>query len=95
MHPTTILELPNGSLSSCSALEAAGRLGLFSSTYCSTTIIPLIVDVCGGCTVLVQSSPVYVDSTEYADYADLEYWSQAATDLWDGAVDWVTVFFDL
>merc|ERR1712194_234566 len=35
---------------------------------------------------------VYVDSTDYDDYADLGYWSQAATDLWDDAVDWVTDF---
>jgi len=35
---------------------------------------------------------VYVDSTDYDDYADLDYWSQAATDLWDDAVDWVTDF---
>mmetsp|Transcript_17274 Transcript_17274/g.19740 ORF Transcript_17274/g.19740 Transcript_17274/m.19740 type:complete len:420 (+) Transcript_17274:3-1262(+) len=55
-NPTTLLDLPNGSLSSCMAVEAAGRLGLFSSTYCSSTVIPLIVDACGGCTNRSSSS---------------------------------------
>ena len=48
-QPIELVTLPNGVLTSCAALQAAGRLGMFSPTYCLSEVMPLVFDICGGC----------------------------------------------
>ena len=48
-NPGTLVDLPNGVKSTCASLEAAGRLGLFTSGYCEEIAKPFIFNECGGC----------------------------------------------
>jgi len=48
-NPDNIVTLPNGVQTSCSALQGAGRLGMFTSDYCRSNVMPLVFQTCGGC----------------------------------------------
>ncbi len=48
-NPGAIVTLPNGVMTSCSALEGAGRLGMFTADYCLSEVMPLVFRSCGGC----------------------------------------------
>ena len=75
-QPVELVTLPNGVLTSCAALQAAGRLGMFSPTYCLSEVMPLVFDICGGCyhdvdvnlfeppSVVQQSTP---EETEFGE----------------------------
>jgi hypothetical protein len=61
-NPNRILNLPNSSVpTTCLSLEAAGRLGFFTSDYCTDIIQPLVFNICGGCTSTSTSSIVNQD----------------------------------
>eukprot|EP00536_Pseudo-nitzschia_multiseries_P014011 jgi/Psemu1/37266/gm1.37266_g len=47
--PNTLIELPNGTTTTCAALEGAGRLGMMTSDYCKVIAMPLAFRECGGC----------------------------------------------
>jgi len=47
--PDNLVELPNGTTTTCSALEGAGRLGMMTSDYCKLFAMPLVFSKCGGC----------------------------------------------
>ncbi|OEU08238.1 hypothetical protein FRACYDRAFT_250025 [Fragilariopsis cylindrus CCMP1102] len=56
-NPNTILNLPDSSIpTTCLSLEAAGRLGFFSSDYCTDIVQPLVSNICGGCTATSTSN---------------------------------------
>ena len=48
-NPGAIVTLPNGVMTSCSALQGAGRLGMFTADYCLSEVMPLVFRTCGGC----------------------------------------------
>lgn len=48
-NPDAIVTLPSGVLTSCSALQGLGRLGMFTSDYCRSEVMPLVFRTCGGC----------------------------------------------
>jgi hypothetical protein len=48
-HPDAIATLPNGVMTSCSALQGAGILGMFTPDYCRKEVMPLVFQTCGGC----------------------------------------------
>jgi hypothetical protein len=48
-NPDAIVTLPKGILTSCSALQGLGRLGMFTSDYCRSEVMPLVFRTCGGC----------------------------------------------
>jgi len=48
-NPHAIVTLPSNFQTSCAALQAAGRLGMFTSDYCRSHVMPLVFVTCGGC----------------------------------------------
>lgn len=48
-NPGAIVTLPNGVMTSCSALQGAGRLGMFTADYCLSEVMPRVFRTCGGC----------------------------------------------
>jgi len=57
-NPDAIVTLPNGVPTSCSALQGAGRLGMFTSEYCRSHVMPLVFRTCGGCFRTTEEHPV-------------------------------------
>ena len=52
--PGAIVTLPNGVPTSCAALQGAGRLGMFTSEYCRSKVMPLVFRTCGGCFHMIE-----------------------------------------
>jgi len=48
-NPDAIVTLPKGIMTSCSAIQGLGRLGMFTSDYCRSEVMPLVFRTCGGC----------------------------------------------
>lgn len=61
-NPYEIVTLKSGVQTSCSALQGAGRIGLFTSEYCRKEVMPLVFQTCGGCFHEQQENIVDPDS---------------------------------